>query len=93
MDYDMMAGITDCARVDRASNIVVNIERVSTVWYANNSGGDDNWYFVRCDEDDPAWIGLQFLGSDGGFEQPPYMSMPDDYESHPDVASFRGELE
>lgn len=91
MEFDILTGVTTCARVNRETGTVVNIELVTIMWLAANEGGDDDWYFVRCDADDPAWIGLKFLGPDDGFEQPPSQSTPDDYENDPDVLAFRGE--
>lgn len=90
MKFDILEGITPCARIKRGSNVVVNIERADFVFIAaHGEDAGEDYYFVRCDEDDPAWIGLRFLGQEDGFEQPAPLSLPDDYEQHPDVVAFR----
>lgn len=94
MEFDILSGVTPAARIKRGSNVVVNIEMVGLVWLAahGEDSSDPDYYYVRCDSDDPAWIGLRYIGQEDGFEQPPALSMPEDNESHPDVDEFRAGL-
>lgn len=91
MEFDILSGATPAARIKRGSNVVVNIEMVDLVWLAahGEDGPDPDYYYIRCDSDDPAWIGLHYLDQERGFEQPPPLSLPEDNESHPDVLAYR----
>ena len=93
MNSDSTVGIYDVARIERTNNVVVNIERMTLVEYANTHDTFEDYYFLRSDEDDQAWIGLKYLGPDEGFEQPPVLSVPSDYENAPEVILFKSLIE
>ena len=89
---DFTLGIFDVARIERINNVVVNVERMDLVEYANTHDIYVDHYFLRSDEDDQAWIGLKYLGPEEGFEQPSITSVLSDYESNPEVIEFRNSL-
>jgi len=89
---DSTLGVYDVARIERTNNIVVNIERMTLVEFANTHDTYVDHYFLRSDEDDQAWIGLKYLGPEDGFEQPPITSVLSDYENCPEVIEFRNSL-
>jgi hypothetical protein len=88
-NLDSNIGIYDVARIERTNNVVVNIERMTLVEYANTHDTYVDHYFLRSDVDDLSWIGLRYLGPEEGFEQPPLLSVPSDYEDATEVIVFR----
>ena len=57
------------ARIDAATNRVVNIEVADLEWIKENADPDGPFVFVEYDDTNPAHVGLAW-DSIGGFEQP-----------------------
>jgi hypothetical protein len=71
-----MSDVLRIARVNRADNVVVNLELAEQEWVDAANEDDTPYYFVVYSDDNLAYVGLPYDPATGVFEWPEFEVYP-----------------